>query len=77
MRKGRHLYGVLLHGERAVDVVQFEVEAARVAHCLTLHVAAPKRRRGGVAVRARHAWPLRAHLHTKRGLVRRQRQETG
>lgn len=66
-----HLYGVLLHGERAVDVVQLVVEAARVADGLALRVAAPQRRGGGAAVDALHARPLRAHLQQTAGQDRR------
>jgi hypothetical protein len=45
-----HLNGVLLHGQRPVDSVQFEVEAARIAHRFTLIVTSPQRRGGGAAV---------------------------
>lgn len=62
-----NLYGVLLHGDGAVDVVQLVVEAARVAHGLAVRVAAPQRRGRGLAVGARHARPLRAHLRTDTG----------
>lgn len=50
--------------------MQLEVEAARVAHGLALHVAAPQRRGGRVAVGARHAGPLGAHLRKGRALER-------
>lgn len=46
--------------------MQLVVEAARVADGLALRVAAPQRRGGGVAVAARHARPLRAHLQRER-----------
>lgn len=64
-----YLYGVLLHGERSVDVVQLVVEAARVAHRLAVRVAPPQRRGGGLAVGARHARSLGAHLRKHALLV--------
>ena len=45
-----HLNGVLLHGQRPVDSVQFEVKAARIAHRFTLVVTSPQRRGGRAAV---------------------------
>lgn len=71
-RGSTDLYGVLLHGERPVDAVQLEVEAARVAHGLALRVAPPQRRHAGLAVAAQRARPLGAQLlHTQGGYTRR------
>lgn len=38
------LYAILLHGERAVHIVQLVVEAAGIADGVAIIVASPKRR---------------------------------
>lgn len=57
-----YLNRILLHSQGAVDAVQLVVQTAGVAHSLAVCVAPPQRRHRRVAVSARHAWPLRAHL---------------
>lgn len=46
------LYAVLAHGQRPVDAVQLEVEAARVADGLAVVVAPPQGGGAGAAVGA-------------------------
>lgn len=46
------LYALLLHGERAVHIVQFVIEAAGIADGVAFIVASPKRRRVGLTVGA-------------------------
>ena len=48
----KYLYGVLDQGAGAVAAVQFEVEAARVAHAVAVLVAPPERGLGVLAVGA-------------------------
>lgn len=61
LRRFEYLYAVLLHCERSVDAVQFEVEATRVTHGLAGSVSAPQGCRVGGAVAAGqpHAAPGR------------------
>ena len=54
-----YLNGVFFHGQGAVDAVQFEVEAAGVAHRLPLVVATPQRRCRRAAIGAAQSHPPR------------------
>lgn len=47
----------LLHGQRSVDIVQFKVQAAGVAHRVPVGVSPPQRRRCRLTVRARRPCP--------------------
>lgn len=60
------LNAVLAHGERPVHAVQLVVQAASVAHGLSLGVAAPQRRRRRAAIGAAQAEASRGALLVKR-----------
>lgn len=65
-----HLDCFLFHRHRSANVVQFVVQAAGIAHRITILIATPQRCRVGLAVRAQQIVTPRCTLHREENALK-------